>query len=106
MAPAGLVVVLPIQRLAQVDHGHLSVAIDSRDGREEAGFRQPSEGHSQKLKASLEGQGLVIHVKNHSYPLPNLWTDTITLESNITISNSYNTGNGFSFTLQLIHDYC
>lgn len=106
MAPAGLVVVLPIQRLAQVDHGHLSVAIDSWDGREEAGFRKPSEGHSQELKASLKGQGFVIHIQDYSYPLPDLWTHTITLESNITVSNSYNTENGFTFKLQLIHAYC
>uniref|UniRef100_A0A0E9WWA4 Uncharacterized protein n=1 Tax=Anguilla anguilla TaxID=7936 RepID=A0A0E9WWA4_ANGAN len=54
--------VLTIQRFPQIHHCHFSVPINSRNSREETSFWESSEGHSKKLKPSLESQCLVLHV--------------------------------------------
>lgn len=46
---------LAVQRFSQVHHGDFSVAVYCRHSREQAGFGQSTESHSEKLKTSLKG---------------------------------------------------
>ncbi|CAN8020753.1 unnamed protein product [Ixodes persulcatus] len=62
-----------VQRVSQVHHGDLCVAVDGRDCRVQLLVREPPEGHPKELVVPLERQGVVLAVQDHPNSLPNLF---------------------------------